>query len=215
MLQALPEITSEISLLNRQYRVFTDSARMEYHKIVQINHAGLISRFGFVAQEMKDFKAEVLSDIQARGVEINNSEAECILEAENELNNSASATGDIFMLAAIEFMQEISITNDEFVSPTLESIDHLISQFEFEVIQQLAFHNSVNAMEDTISFLFDELNIFKELFELFVSEIYADFIFFEIFSNTKQASIFPLLDNALDHFRLNGSLIRNSLVNCN
>lgn len=216
MLRTLPEINFSIDLLNLQYRALTDSTRSEYHQIVKINHAALLSRLGFVAQEMKDFQAEVLNDIQIRADEINNGEgAECILDARHGLNISAKTAGEVLMFAAMDFMQEINVVNDVFITPILETIDHLTSLFEIEIIVQLGSHNPVKEFETTVYYLSDEVAILEMLFEFFVSEIHYDFVIFGVLSGERSALIFPLLDNALNDFKFNGNLIRNSLVNCN
>ena len=203
-------------MLNRQYRALTDSTRNEYHQIVKINHAGLLSRLGFVAQEMKDFQAEVLNNIQTRADEINNGEeSECILDAKHGLNISANTAGEALMFAARDFMQEINVVNDAFITPILEIIDHLTSLFEIEIIAQLGFQNPITEMETIVSYLHAEVAVLEILFELFVSEIQDDFVIFGVLSGERSALIFPLLDNALNDFKFNGNLIRNSLVNCN
>lgn len=183
--------------------------------MVEISHASMLSRIGFVAQDVKDFQTEVLSDIQNRAVEINNSEATCILDAKQGLDVSADIASGVLMFAAGAFIEEISVINDEFVNPILNTIDLLTSRFEIEVIEQLGFRNAVTGFEAIISFLLDEVIIFEDLFEFFVSGIYDDFINLETLIGARKSVIFPVLDNTLDEFRFNGNLIRNSLLNCN
>lgn len=92
-----------------QYRAFIASANREYDLIIKNHHARAISRIGFTAQDMMDFQEDVTRAIQNRGIEINNNNAQCILDAHQELNSSVELAGDVFDSVSREWFEEVNI----------------------------------------------------------------------------------------------------------
>lgn len=205
----------DIANMKVQYRVFVESARKEYDVIIKSNHARLVSRIGFVAEDMKDFQNVIANEIEMRAIQINNSEAECIGEAQRELATAAEAAGAVIVVAARDWSEGLYFKNDEFVTPVFEEIDIITSIFEIEVLNMLAYYNPVTQIENIVNTLAFEVLLFDMLFEIFVDEIYVDFIFFEMLSEEKNEANFPLLNAGLEDFIVSGNLIRNSLANCN
>lgn len=201
-------------MTNIKYRAFVDSARSEYNLLVQNHHARVISRIGFVAQDMKDFQIEVFNAIQNRAIEINNNNAACLLEAERNLQSSAVEAGNVIVHAAKEWRNELSFINDEFATPLLDDIELVMSIMQKEHFYIFAYVNPVTELQAAVMYLTIEAEILKFLFELFVSEAYSDFLVFVMLTNMKSEELFPLLDTALDDFRVSGNLIINSLANC-
>jgi hypothetical protein len=198
-----------------KYRAMVDSARGEYNIIVMNHHARVVSRIGFVAQDMKDFQFEIYDAILNRATEINNNEAECILEAGRSLEASVVEAGDVIMHAAQEWMSELSIIEDEFVSPLLSEIEIIMSIMQTETFNIFGYYNPVTEIQEALILLIIESALYSLLFEIFVSEIYSDFILFGILTDAKNEELFPLLNAAFDDLRASGNIIRNSLANCN
>lgn len=215
MLEIFPLVARSISTTNMKYRAFVGSARGEYYIIVSNYNARVLSRIGFVAQDMKDFQVDVFNAIQNRAIEINNNNAECLFEAERNLEAAAKEAGDVIVRAAQEWMSELSILDDEFVTPLLDELEIIMSIMQLESFNILGYYNPVTQLEDAVLFLILDSALFALLFELFVSEIYFDFIIFTLLTDEKNEELFPLLDAAFNDLRSSGNLIRNSLVDCN
>lgn len=108
-LEFFPIIIDMFTTTNMQYRAFIASANREYDLIIKNHHARAISRIGFTAQDMMDFQEDVTSAIQNRGIEINNNNAQCILDAHQELNSSVELAGDVFDSVSREWFEEVNI----------------------------------------------------------------------------------------------------------
>lgn len=214
MLSTFPLLKEGINILNIQYRSFLTSARFEYDSIVRNNHARIISRIGFVTQDMKDFENDVANDIENRAIEINDRGAQCISDAQIALTVAAENAGSVIVYAARDWSEGLFFMNDEFVSPIFEEIEMATSLFEIEILALLVYFNSVSQMDNIVSIMTFEIFLFDMLFEIFVTEIYVDFIIFEILSAEKNELIFPLLNAGFVDFRFTGNLIRTSLSNC-
>ena len=191
------------------------SARQEYNFMVKNHHARTVSRMGFIGQEIMNFHDEVSRAIQDRRVQINNDDAVCIANAEGDLATSFEEAGNELTLASRDWYDEISLIDDEFITPLLDEMDIIKALLEIEVFGILGVYNFVDDSETVIITLALEAALWGALFELFVSEIYTDFVIFDTLTNQKNAQIFPMLDEGLNNFRAAGNLIRNSLANCN
>jgi hypothetical protein len=201
-------------MTNSKYRAFIESARDEYSLIVKDQSARIVSRIGFVAQEMKDYQYEVFNEIQNRAIEINNN-AECLLEAERELESLTVTAGDAIVSAANDWRYELSFLDDEFVTPVLNELEMIMTIMQTETFDIFALYNPVTELEEAVILLILEAALYSVLFELFVSEIYSDFIVFGLLINESHKELFPFLQSAFDDFRVGGNLIRTSLVDCN
>jgi hypothetical protein len=69
-------------------------------------------------------------------------------------------------------------------------------------------------LEEALDILILEAAIYSLLFELFVSEVYFDFIIFNELMDARHKQLFPVIQSAYDDFRVNGNLIISSLANC-
>lgn len=184
------------------------------HNMERIYQARVISRIGFIAQEMKDLQSEVIAAIEQRAVEINNNNAECILEARRNLNSSVDDAGAVINSAASRTVADLEILLDDIFHPTIGTIDYLVSQFEVEVFMIFAYFNSVTSMFQVIITLESEIRMYGALFEYFVQELYVDMIIFKIHTDLSVEAVFPKLQGGLNTFRDSSNAIRNSLVNC-
>lgn len=208
-------IENRIAETNRIYRALINSASFEYNNMIRIHHARVVSRIGYVTQDMQDLLLEVTEAIDSRAVEIGNPEAQCILDARRGLDAAASQVGFIFENTARDWDTELHILNDNFVGPLIEELEQFISIFQIEVLMVMNYYNTVTELETIVSLLYLESVLYNLLFEIFVNELMVDFIIFEYETNHKNGRLFPLLDASLELYRFEATIIRNSLVNCN
>lgn len=214
MLDLISIFDYSVKLFNLQYKALTASARDEMHNMERIYQARVISRIGFVAQEMKDLQSEVIAAIEQRAVEINNNNAECIVEARRNLNSSVDDAGAIISSAARRTVADLEILLEDIFHPTIGTIDYIVSQFEVEVFMIFAYFNSVTSMFQVIITLESEIRMYGALFEYFVQELYVDMIIFKIYTDLSVEAVFPKLQGGLNTFRDSSNAIRNSLANC-
>jgi hypothetical protein len=83
------------------YRALLMSSKTELNLMVKINHAKVVSRIGYVAQDMKDLQAKIYDAIQNRVAEIGTNE--CLLEAERTWQRSFFEAGDVIVRTAREW----------------------------------------------------------------------------------------------------------------
>lgn len=210
-----PVIAERFDLMKVKYQTFIDSSRAEYSEMIKNHHSRAISRIGFVSQDKMNIEREILAAILARGVQIGNSTAECIVDAERGLSSATHDAGQEIIYASREWLDDLHLIDDEFVTPVLDQLDVIVSLFQIETFTMLGYQNTVTEIEEIISVLYIESLLYAILFEVFVEEIIFEFTFFETLTNEKNERVFLALDYGISNFVFTTNVIRNSLVNCN
>jgi hypothetical protein len=204
-----------VDFFSLQYKALSASSRSEMNVMEKIYNARVLSRIGFVAQEMKDLESDLLQDIDNRAIEINNNNAECLLEAQRNLSNSSESAGKTIKAFAMRASEDIQTLNEIAVYPVLHEIESLRSIFEVEIFNIFAYINSVTNIMQLFILLESEIQAYGVLFEYYVNEIYTEMVIYGILFDDLSQEIFPLLDAGLEQFRTSASIIRSSLTNCN
>lgn len=214
-LEIIPVLQEAMNIVIRDYKTLVDSAGNEFSLMVKINHAQQISRIGFIVQEAKDLKSEVLLAIQNRANEINNQTAECIMEAEQELETAAASVGSGVSYAANQLQILNDFLFDGVIDVTINELSFIISLFEFEFITLITFFNPVTNMFDLLSYFQLEIQLFFILFEYFVDEILVDMEAFHLSTDALNRVMFLSLESYAERFRVTGISILTSLGTCN
>lgn len=175
----------------------------------------VISRIGFVTQDIKDLQFEILSDIDNRANEINNFNAECIFQARSDVETAITEAGDVIRDVGTRTIAEINTLNGMLGYPLLEDLELLVSQFEIEMLSLFRRFNTVTNFISFIIELETEVRLYGALFEYFVSEIYVEMIIHNVYTDMNSAVSFPQLEEGLEAFRSAGNSIRASLPTCN
>lgn len=204
-----------VDFFSSQYKVLSASARDEMNFMERVYSARVLSRIGFVVQEMKDLEHDLSNAIQNRGAEINNNNAECILEAHISLKESLTVSGQLIQEVATQLSEDLLTLNEIAVYPSLHEIELLRSIFEVEIFNIFAYVNSVTNMFQLLILLESEVRTYGALFEYYVSEIYVEMIIYSMLTDELAQETFPLLDTALVDFKTSENRIRNSLSSCN
>lgn len=202
-------------LFGMQYQAFMASSRNEMHSMERNVNSRFLSRIGLVAEEIKNLQYQILIDIENRAVEINDNEAECILEARSTLESSLTEAGAVINSAAVELNQDLQILNEIAVYGMLEQIELLMSRFEFEILVLFGNANPVTSMFTLMINLESEIRNYGALFEYYVNEIYVEMIIYDMLIGEVSETIIPRLDGGLEEFRNSGQTIRSSLATCN
>lgn len=213
-LDQLTLISNQFIDITTQYQALTDSARIQYDLMVQSHHARVTSRIGFAVQEITDLELEMAGEIENRVIEINNNSSECITTVERLLQDNLGVRGIELMNVARGLKEEISLLNDDVVNPVLKTLDNLVSQLEKETLSKFRETNAVTEIDSLHELLKLEVEIADSLFEVFVQEIFVDFIVFEILTSDINERLFPRLDSAIEDFRGDLTSAREALTLC-
>lgn len=214
MLDIIGFYQSAVKLFNMQYKALISSASSEMNQMEKIYRAGVISRIGFIVQEMQDEQSEINIAIDNRAIEINNNNTACLIEARQNLQTSVDVAGNVINNATSRLILDLEILYDSIFYPTIGTIEFLVSHFEVEIFMVFAYFNSVTSMFQVILTLDSEITTYGALFEYYVEELFIDMLVFQMFTEMSVEVVFPMLGNGLTAFRDSGDAIRSSLAYC-
>lgn len=213
MLDQIGVFDDAIKQLNMQYNALLTSARSEMLNSEKNYQVRVITRIGYVVDEMKDSQSEVVKEIE-RLTEIIKDSAECLLEAQQTLDTSVSEAGKAINGAAGKLTSDLELLADSTFYPTIATIEYLINQFEVHILRVYAHFNPTINMFMIVFTLRNEIEMYDELFERFVLELYVDMLIVQLVTDMSAQAAFLQLDHGLQAFRDSCDSIKNSLANC-
>lgn len=182
--------------------------------MVQIKHARVISRIGFVAQDMKDFQQEVQVAIQQRAVEIGSNSSECILQAERDIEIIAEDAGEIIVFSAGQWKNLNDALLDLTTYEAIDEVDFINSIFEIELMNLIYNINGVTNLYDLLLTYQTNIQVFFLMFDYAVDLVLESLVLHELASSQVNTVLFHTLDIGLQRFRLQGAAIIDSLESC-
>ena len=212
IIEGLQEFLEDVIL---QLETMTISARNEMGLMIRSYNALSVSRIGFIATDMMNIRDNVSERIQQRAMEINSTTAECILEAESELEYIVSYAGPSFVEVAGQINFELNDIAELLFFPLVDELDEIVSIYENDLLVLLSILNPVTEFDYLIFNFFFDIIIYDIFFEYFLDDLYLEMVYWSIIMEEVSAENFPLLQSSLDYFRFNAVLIQNTLIDCN
>lgn len=197
---------------NVKYNAFIVSAKLEIANIERIFNAQLLSRTGFVFQEIKDLEFEVMYEIQDRSMQVNNTD--CIFLANRQLQDASADAGTGSIIAYQDIMQRVEFMRYILVYPVLFELTRVIPQFTTEPFSLLGYFNPVTNFDMVMSTLLRELNTFDELFEAFVDEVIIEMNSFDRYNREMFMILHLSLEASRREFITSVTNIRSFLLTC-
>lgn len=204
-----------VELFNLQYKALMTSAREETSSMERNYNAVLLSRVGFIVEDIRLIEGEIIIAITNRSIEIENPTSECILSAQGNLDSLLDGAGESISTIVQDIMTQLYEINESLINPHFNDGEFLISLFEVEILTILGYYNGVTSMFTILLMLESEIRTYGVLFEYFVSSIYVDMIYFGMFTDGINANAFPQLETVVSDFRATGNSIISSLIDCN
>lgn len=215
MLDFVSIYKESIDFFSMQYHALLNSARNEMGLMAYNFNSRVLSRIGFVTQEMMDLHFVTLNDIRNRANQIGSNDTDCIVEAERNLEASLATAGDVIMTSSVRTTADLAEIYDYTFHHVIHDIDFIVSFFDVEILALFAYMNSVTSMFPLLILLETEIRAYGALFEYFVDEVHVEMMLYSQLTSELSAAVFPQLDAGLEAFRTTGNSIRNSLVTCN
>lgn len=201
-----------MQIVKMDYQVMLLSARSETNAMIRVNHARMISRIGFVAQDMKDLEDEFTSAIQDRVREIGSNE--CLENAQKSLEESAQSGGQVIVYSARQWRTLNDAISGRLIYIVLDELDFIVSLMETELLYLFSFFNSVTYIYELLYLYQAEIQIYFLLFDLFVDEVLIVMKSYDDTTNQFNRIIFKTLNEGVEEFRAAGSSIVDASRNC-
>lgn len=168
-LDDLSGLMDDVLNINTNYRAFIESTKVEVARMEKVFNAQLLSRTGFVFQEIKDLEQAVVTDINTRRDQVSNQD--CINAAATRLIDASAKAGTNSMSTYFDIIQRVEFARFLKVYPVLTELSRLVSSFIVEPFSTLAYFNPVTDFTRSNEALTQQLAVMVELFEAFVSEV--------------------------------------------
>lgn len=212
LLAAVPILIEDWGVVKLNYDVFLQSARNEIQNLVQNNHARVVSRIGFAAQDMKDFEYEARLVIQDRTHEKSD---ECIGTAQQELSDAVETGGEVITYGAQQLQALNNALSDYTMYFTIDELHLILALFDTEFIYLFSYFDSVSNLSSLLTTFQIEVQVFSVLFDYFVDEVLLDMLVYDIATNQLNQNIFTSLNEGTEEFRVQSNAIVDSLIQCN
>lgn len=166
------DLSRQLRESTRNYHALVDAAEAEITEIERDFSAELLSRTGFVFQEIKDLEYQVINEVTERSLNV--SSQECIIEATSRLAAASLVAGTNSMPTYQQVYSLLLVTHILYVHPTLSELTLQFFEYNFEPLAMLGEGNPVSNIGDILDTLSHEVHTYHELFEQFVDQIIHD-----------------------------------------
>lgn len=180
---------------------------------MRVLNAQLISRLGFVANEITSKKQEVLDAIAARAEEIGD-ESTCVSDSVLALENAANYAGASLNGLIEEVQYYVDEVEKDYFYPLMR-----ILQWESNIIQwsvKAALHreNPVTQTDRLLQRLEDDYSVVVALYQASINNIAREVNLFDDKMNEVKQTMFPQLNSIRDYFAFSATFIKENLSAC-
>lgn len=200
--------------LGLQYTAFAENGLQEASRIVSQFEAQMLSRTGFVFDEMKGLQHDIVREIQDRATNIG--DPSCLVTAAARLQVAAETSGSNSQAAFKEVLDDFLSIRFILVYPELKQLLSVVSRFINDPFRAMSRINGVTNMNDVIMNIEGEIELYESLFEDFVSELILEFRLFDNFNHELNMILFESLEETRLQFHREYQGIMNFLnTECN
>ena len=191
-------LSNELRDLTQNYHALIRSAEREVALIERDFNAELLSRTGFVFQEISDLEYEITNEVNERSVNV--SSQECIVAANGLLAAASLLAGTNSMSTYREVSEMVFIAHLMYVHPTVSELSLQFLEYDFEPLGMLGSGNPVSNIYDIINNFYSENITYSELFEQFVDQIIQDMVNLERYHATLRLDLNLSLEETRTQF---------------
>lgn len=210
----MQERNTGFDLLHKNFDFRINGAIRNTTQALRVLQAQMLSRVGFVTDEIRERQEYYRDEIVAHGIRIGNPEAQCVLDAHESLDNAAEYAGYSMTGIIGEAMFYINQIERDYFFPYIN-----VLQLESNVIQWtvLAEFRRVNAVTNTANLirrLDDDYMVILALYQSAITNIPREMQRIEDHMNEVKQSIFPQLNSVRDYFSFTAAAITGELPLC-
>ena len=197
-------------MIHQNFDLRTNIAIRSQSTNLRILNAQLISRLGFISNEINSKKQEVLDDIEAIG----NSESECVAEAALELDSASEYASYSLNMLMAEVMFYIDEVEKDYFYPLMRLLQWESNIIQWSVKAVMHRENPVTRADALIRRLEDDYQVMVALYSASINNIAGEVQAFDNKMNGVKETMFPQLNSIRDYFTFTVNLIKDSLTLC-
>lgn len=181
---------------------------------LRVLQAQMLSRVGFVTDEIRERQEYYRDEITAHGIRIGNPEAPCVLDAFESLDNAAEYAGYSMTGIIGEAMFYINQIESDYFFPYINILQLESNVIQWTVLSELRRANPVTQTANLVQRLDDDYFIILALYQSAIQNIPREMARIEDHMNEVKQSIFPQLNSARDYFSFTAAAIAGELPLC-
>jgi hypothetical protein len=207
-------LNSLFESIHQSYEFRINKALTNQTSYLRFLNAQLFSRIAFVTDEIRFRQNDALNAIARRGREIDDPEAECILEAISEVENAVEYAGYSMNGVIGETVFYVDQIEADYFYPLINVLKLESSTIQWTVMSDLRRYNPVTQTAQLITRLEGDYEVLKILYDTAIRNIEREMVAMDEHMNTVKSSMFPQLNGVRDYFNFTVNIIRESLPQC-
>lgn len=178
--EQFPEFSAlerRIANININYETLAEAATVAVSQIERTFNAQVLSRSGFVFQEISDLHFQIENEIFERSQLVE--DQECINLVQSHLNDAAELAGNSSMSDYNDISSRLGVMQIIEVYPTLSQIHWATPHYTMAPMTLFGSHNSVTSFDEVLQILNMDVDAHDRNFEDLVEQIISELIVFE------------------------------------
>lgn len=214
-IQLLEDLNQNFDDLHMKYTTQIDIYELSQDFYFKVLNSQLISRLGFVLEEMKAKQSEVQIEIVDRALEIGNITAACIVDAEESLENAINYAARNIQESVDEVMTSLNAIENDYFYPLINALRFESNVMQWQVLTALRRDNPITRIQNLITRLNDDYLVLYILYTSSMNNIDREVQRVNIRTNNDKSIMFPMLESFNVYFKFQANLIKDSLTLCN
>lgn len=209
----LLELNQSFDILHKNFDFRINNALRNTSMELKILQAQMISRLGFVVDEIRETENRTLATINA--VEsIEGHDPECLEGLRESLQNAVEYVGSNIMISVGQAMSVINQVEATIFYPYIGILQRDSNIMQWMVLSELGRGNTVTNLNGIISTLEIDYVIVLALYQSAIQQIPAEMVRLHDHMDQVKESFFPELNSARDYFVFDANMIGNTAEIC-
>lgn len=207
-------MNTAFDILHKNFDFRINNAISAQSRNLQIINAQLLSRLGFVNDEIRLVENRTREAIDIHSWVINNNSSECILEARAELDNALEYAGTSMMTLIEEVMYYVNRIEHNYFYPLIDVLSLESNVIQWSAKSSLRRYNAITQTNRLMQRLDDDYEVMVILYQASINNIANEMTSMEEHFNEVRASYFPQLNGIRDYFTFTANFITGTLEQC-
>lgn len=209
----LQELNTSFDLVHKNFDFRINNAFVNMTSEMKILQAQLISRLGFVTDEIRMKEMETRFEINV-AANMTSAESECIVELQESLENAVQYVGYSINGVVGEVKFYVDQIEHDYFYPYIGILQRESNIIQWMVLSEIRRGNPVDNMERVIERLEDDYFVVHAMYQSAVSQIPAEMVRLHDHMDEVKEFYFPQLNSIRDYFRFSADMIKDSLPAC-
>lgn len=210
----MQERNTGFDLLHKNFDFRINGAIRNTTQALRVLQAQLLSRVGFVTDEIRERQEYYRDEITAHGIRIGDPERECVLQARQALDNAAEYAGYSMTGIVGEAMYYINQIEHDYFFPYINVLQLESNVIQWTVLSEFRRANPVTNTANLVQRLDDDYMVILALYQSAIQNIPREMLRIEDHMNEVKMSMFPQLNSVRDYFSFTAAAITGELPLC-